>query len=54
MLPFHPDLFGIRGTQALLTHGARRGSWLTIRRLGRCRPSRPTADDPVPPPRLSR
>ena len=40
--------------QALQTHGARRGSWLTIRRLGRCRPSRPSADDPVPPRRLSR
>lgn len=39
--------------QALQTHGARRGSWLTIKRLGRCRPSRPTADDPVPPPKLS-
>ncbi|PZS12276.1 MAG: membrane protein insertion efficiency factor YidD [Pseudonocardiales bacterium] len=39
--------------QALQTHGARRGSWLTIRRLGRCRPNRPTADDPVPPPSLS-
>lgn len=39
--------------QALRTHGARRGSWLTIKRLGRCRPSRPTADDPVPGPRFS-
>jgi len=39
--------------QALQTHGARRGSWLTIKRLGRCRPSRPTADDPVPLPSLS-
>lgn len=36
--------------QALQTHGARRGSWLTIKRLGRCRPRRPTANDPVPPP----
>jgi uncharacterized protein len=37
--------------QALQSHGARRGSWLTIKRLGRCRPRRPTANDPVPPPR---
>ncbi|MCA1694597.1 MAG: membrane protein insertion efficiency factor YidD [Actinobacteria bacterium] len=39
--------------QALRTHGARRGSWLTIKRLGRCRPNRPTADDPVPRPEFS-
>jgi uncharacterized protein len=36
--------------QALQTHGARRGSGLTIKRLGRCRPRRPTTHDPVPPP----
>ncbi|MGH3718792.1 MAG: membrane protein insertion efficiency factor YidD [Pseudonocardiaceae bacterium] len=36
--------------QALQTHGARRGSQLTLKRLGRCRPRTPTADDPVPPP----
>jgi putative membrane protein insertion efficiency factor len=35
--------------QALHAHGARRGSWLTIKRLGRCRPSRLTTNDPVPP-----
>lgn len=34
--------------QAIQIHGARRGSWLTIKRLGRCRPGRPTTDDPVP------
>ncbi|HEV7831039.1 MAG TPA: membrane protein insertion efficiency factor YidD, partial [Pseudonocardiaceae bacterium] len=28
--------------QALQTHGARRGSWLTIKRLSRCRPHRRT------------
>ncbi|HEV7829590.1 MAG TPA: membrane protein insertion efficiency factor YidD [Pseudonocardiaceae bacterium] len=36
--------------QALQTHGARRGSWLTIKRLSRCRPHRRTVNDPVPPP----
>ena len=36
--------------QAIQIHGARRGSWLTLKRLGRCRPRRPTADDPVPQP----
>ncbi|PZS38305.1 MAG: membrane protein insertion efficiency factor YidD [Pseudonocardiales bacterium] len=39
--------------QALRIHGARRGSWLTVKRLGRCRPSRPAADDPVPGARFS-
>ncbi|MDQ3905132.1 MAG: membrane protein insertion efficiency factor YidD [Actinomycetota bacterium] len=34
--------------QAIQLYGARRGSWLTIKRLSRCRPRRPTADDPVP------
>lgn len=36
--------------QALQTHGARRGSWLTIKRLGRCRPGGASTNDPVPPP----
>jgi putative membrane protein insertion efficiency factor len=36
--------------QALRTHGARRGGWLTIKRLARCLPGRPTAMDPVPGP----
>ncbi|MGH3829414.1 MAG: membrane protein insertion efficiency factor YidD [Pseudonocardiaceae bacterium] len=36
--------------QALQTHGARRGGWLTLKRLGRCRPRTPTTHDPVPPP----
>lgn len=39
--------------QALRAHGARRGSWLTIKRLARCRPGSPTANDPVPGPRFS-
>lgn len=36
--------------QALRTYGARRGSWLTLTRLLRCRPRTPTTHDPVPPP----
>jgi putative membrane protein insertion efficiency factor len=40
--------------QALQTHGARRGSWLTVKRLGRCRPRTPTTTDPVPPPNARR
>lgn len=35
--------------QALQIHGARRGSWLALKRLGRCRPRTPTTADPVPP-----
>jgi putative membrane protein insertion efficiency factor len=35
--------------QALERHGARRGSWLTARRLVRCRPGAAGGADPVPP-----
>jgi uncharacterized protein len=34
--------------QALERHGARRGSWLTVRRLVRCRPGARGGADPVP------
>lgn len=37
--------------EAISTHGAPRGSWLALRRLGRCRPFGPRGYDPVPPPR---
>ncbi|PRX99572.1 membrane protein insertion efficiency factor YidD [Allonocardiopsis opalescens] len=35
--------------EALAVHGAARGLWLTIRRLGRCQPFHPGGLDPVPP-----
>ncbi|HTB62410.1 MAG TPA: membrane protein insertion efficiency factor YidD [Opitutales bacterium] len=38
--------------QALLTHGLIRGSWLAVRRLGRCHPFHPGGLDPVPPGRF--
>lgn len=34
--------------EALERHGAVRGAWLTIRRLGRCHPWGGTGWDPVP------
>ena len=35
--------------EALRVHGPLKGSWLTIRRLLRCRPYGPSGHDPVPP-----
>lgn len=36
--------------QALQTHGAAQGSYLTLKRLGRCHPWCEGGFDPVPPP----
>jgi uncharacterized protein len=35
--------------EAVRTHGAIRGSWLAMRRVGRCHPWNPGGIDPVPP-----
>jgi len=40
--------------EALDRHGAIRGSWLTVRRLGRCHPWAPGGVDHVPPVRTAR
>ena len=39
--------------EAVQTHGALRGSWLAVRRVGRCHPWSPGGVDPVPPARSS-
>ena len=35
--------------QAVAVHGAARGGWLAVRRIGRCHPFHPGGHDPVPP-----
>ena len=37
--------------EALVVHGSRRGLWLVLLRLARCRPFGPCGFDPVPDPR---
>ena len=43
----------VYAVEALQTHGAARGTWLTLRRLARCQPFHPGGHDPVPPRRPS-
>ena len=47
---FHPSC-SFYSLEALRTHGAMRGGWLTIRRILRCHPWGGSGFDPVPAPR---
>lgn len=46
---FHPSCSAF-ALEALELHGARRGAWLAIRRVGRCHPWHDGGLDPVPAP----
>ncbi len=44
---FHPTCSHY-GVEAIETHGAIKGSWLTIRRISKCHPFHEGGFDPVP------
>jgi len=45
---YHPSCSAY-ALEALATHGAARGSWLAVKRVGRCQPWGGSGLDPVPP-----
>ena len=48
---FHPSCSQY-ALDALTLHGARRGTWLAVRRVGRCHPWHDGGLDPVPEPNV--
>ena len=48
---FHPSCSQY-ALDALALHGARRGTWLAVRRVSRCHPWHPGGHDPVPDPNV--
>ncbi len=46
---FHPSCSEY-AREAIESHGAARGSWLSLKRLGRCHPFNQGGSDPVPDP----
>lgn len=45
---FHPSCSAY-AVEAITVHGAARGSWLALHRIGRCQPFSAGGFDPVPP-----